>query len=393
MSQGKRIGMEVSIGIAEAVKLCDVDAIAAYPITPQTHVVEHLSEIVAEGHLDAEYIPVESEHSAMSACIGTAAVGARTFTATASQGLALMIEICYIASSMRMPIVMAVANRALSAPISIWGDHSDVMMARDTGWIQYFAENGQEAYDLTICSFKIAEDKRVMLPLMLNFDGFTLSHVVEPLEPLSQQQVTDFLTPFEPVFRLDPKNPVSMGPVGIPEIYTETKKAHDEALKGSHAVIQEVWADFEKQFGRKYNAVEHYRTEDAETILLGMGALTESARGGIDQLRDQGKKVGLVRLRLWRPFPYDEIRSALAKAKTVIVFDRCLSTGGPGGPVASEIKSALYNMPERPAVVSFIGALGGRDVRGKDFAELILKGEAYAESGTIPNYELVGVRE
>ena len=393
MTEVKRIGMEVSIAIAEAVKLCDTDAIAAYPITPQTHVVEHLAEIVANGHLDAEFIPVESEHSAMSACIGTSAVGARTFTATASQGLALMIEICYIAASMRMPIVMAVANRALSAPISIWGDHSDVMMARDTGWIQFFAENGQEAYDLTICSFKIAEDKRVMLPVMLNFDGFTLSHVIEPLLPMTAEQVASFLPVFEPVFRLDPKNPVSMGPVGIPEIYTETKKAHDEALKASQGVIEEVWDDFAKQFGRQYRAVEYYRTEDAETLFVGMGALTESARGGIDLLRDQGKKVGLIRLRLWRPFPYDDIRKALGSARTVIVFDRCLCPAGVGGPVAGEIKSALYNLPERPAVVSFIGALGGRDVRGSEFADIIVKGEQYAESGNIPNYEMVGVRE
>lgn len=393
MSENKRIGMEVSIAISEAVKQCDVDAIAAYPITPQTHVVEYLSGIVANGHLDAEFIPVESEHSAMSTCIGTAAVGARTFTATASQGLALMLEIVYIASSMRMPMVMAVANRALSAPISIWGDHSDVMMARDTGWIQYFAENGQEAYDLTICGFKISEDNRVMLPLMLNFDGFTLSHVVEPIMLIDDKEVTNFLPPFNPVYRLDPRKPVSMGPVGIPEIYTETKKAHDEALKDSRIVIEEIWADFEKRFGRKYKAVEEYRCDDAETILLGMGAMTESARGGIDVLRDQGKKVGLARLRLWRPFPYEDVCRVLGKAKTVLVFDRCLSPGGPGGPVASEIKSALYNVPNSPKLVSFIGGLGGRDVRSKDFAEYIVKAEQYAKNDEIPNYEMVGVRE
>ena len=393
MSENKRIGMEVSIAVSEAVRQCNVDAIAAYPITPQTHIVEHLSEIVANGHLDAEFIPVESEHTAMSACIGTAAVGARTFTATASQGLALMLEIVYIASSMRMPMVMAVANRALSAPISIWGDHSDVMMARDTGWIQYFAENGQEAYDLTFCSFKISEHKKVMLPVMLNLDGFTLSHVIEPLVMLAQKDVDEFLPVFEPAFRLDPNKPISMGPVGIPEIYTETKKAHDEDLKNSAAVIEEVWVDFGKRFGREYHAVETYRTEDAETIMVGMGSLTETARGGIDILRDKGKKVGLVRLRLWRPFPFDQIRAALSGAKNVVVFDRSLSTGGPGGPVASEIKSALYNLPERPQVVGLIGGLGGRDVRSKDFAEYIEMAEQYALTGKIPDYEMVGVRE
>jgi len=393
MTKNKRIGMEVSIAISEAVKQCNVDAIAAYPITPQTHIVEHLSEIVANGHLDAEFITVESEHSAMSTCIGTAAVGARTFTATASQGLALMVEIVYIASSMRMPMVMTVANRALSAPISIWGDHSDAMMARDTGWIQYFVENGQEAYDLTICGFKISEDNRAMLPLMLHFDGFTLSHVVEPIMLIPDKDVADFLPPFKPVYRLDPNKPLSMGPVGIPEVYTETRMAHDQALINSRVVIDEVWADFEKTFGRKYNAVEQYRCDDAETILLGMGALTESARGGIDILRDAGKKVGLARLRLWRPFPFDDVQRILGKAKNVVVFDRSLSTGGPGGPVASEIKSALYNFPNPPKVVGVIGGLGGRDVRSKDFAEIILKAEEKIKNEEIPNYEMVGVRE
>lgn len=393
MKKVKRIGMEVSIALAEAVKLCNADAIAAYPITPQTHVVEHLAELVAGGELDAEFIPVESEHSAMSACIGTASVGARTFTATASQGLALMVEIMYIASSMRMPIVMAVANRALSAPISIWGDHSDVMLARDTGWIQYFVENGQEAYDLTICSFKIAEHRNVHLPLMLHFDGFTLSHVIEPLMPVEAEAVNEFLPAYKPVYRLDPKKPVAMGPVGIPEIYTETKMAHDQTLINSRKVIEDVWEEFAQKFGRKYNAVEHYRTEDAETILVGMGSMTETARVGIDKLRRKGKKVGLLRIRLWRPFPFDDIRKALSKAKAVIVFDRCLSPGGPAGPVASEIKAACYNMKKRPDIVSFIGGLGGRDVRGKDFEEMILKGESYCKSGKIPDYEMVGVRE
>ncbi len=392
MTKHNRIGMEVSIAIAEAVKLCDADAIAAYPITPQTHVVEHLAEIVADGHLDAEFIPVESEHSAMSTCIGTAAVGARTFTATASQGLALMLEIMYIASSMRMPIVMAVANRALSAPISIWGDHSDVMMARDSGWIQYFVENGQEALDLMICAFKIAEDKRVKLPIMVNFDGFTLSHVVEPIEMMDRDTVEAFLPKNVPIHRLDPNQPVSMGPVGIPEIYTEAKKAHDMALIDSQEVIEEVWAEFGEKFGRHYNVVEGYKADDADTLLVAQGALTETMRGAIDEMRDQGRRVGLIRLRLWRPFPYREVKEALGNARTVIVFDRCLSTGGPGGPLASEIKSALYNLQDRPTVISFVGALGGRDVRVSDFTSMILQGENYALTGSIPNYQMVGGR-
>jgi pyruvate ferredoxin oxidoreductase alpha subunit len=215
----ERKGMEVSIGIAEAASACDVDVIAAYPITPQTHVVEHLSEIVADGELDAEFMPVESEHAAMSACCGSAAAGARTFTATASQGLALMHEILFIASSLRLPMVMVVANRALSGPISIWNDHSDVMTERDVGWIQVFAENGQEAVDLVVQAFKISEDKRVLLPAMVHFDGFVLSHMVEPIELLSRDEVKTFLPDYEPQHRLDIDNPITMGPVGVPEVY------------------------------------------------------------------------------------------------------------------------------------------------------------------------------
>lgn len=229
---GKRIGLEVSLAVSEAVKMARVDAVAAYPITPQTHIVEELSQMVADGDLDADFIMVESEHSAMSACCGTSAVGARTFTATAAQGLALMHEILFIASGLRLPIVMAIANRALSAPISIWGDHSDVMAERDTGWIQFFAETGQEAFDLTIQAFKIAEDKRVLTPAAVNLDGFTLSHVIEPFDMPDQEEVDAFLPTFEPQVILDPDNPVTMGPVGFPEIYTEIKKQQNEALLG-----------------------------------------------------------------------------------------------------------------------------------------------------------------
>ncbi len=214
----KRIGIEVSLAVAEAVGLCDVDVIAAYPITPQTHIVEHLSELVADGHLDAEYIPVESEHSAMSACVGSSAAGARTFTSTSSQGYALMSEICYIASTLRLPIVMAVANRALSSPISIWNDHTDLMYGRDAGWIQLISENGQEAVDLSVMAFRIAEDKRVSLPVQVNLDGFIMSHVIESLLLPDEEEVKKFLPPFKPLLRRDPDKPITIGPVGLPDI-------------------------------------------------------------------------------------------------------------------------------------------------------------------------------
>jgi pyruvate ferredoxin oxidoreductase alpha subunit len=390
---GKTLGMEVSIAQAEAVAQCDVDAIAAYPITPQTHIVEHLAEIVADGDLQAAFIPVESEHSALSACIGTAATGCRTFTATSSQGLALMHEILYIAAGMRMPIVMSCVNRALSAPINIWGDQSDIMAERDTGWVQIFTENGQEVIDQTICSFRIAEDHRVMLPTIVNMDGFQMSHVIEPVVFYDTAKVREFVGVYQPLQRLDPRAPIMMGPVGIPEVYTETKKAHDVALTNSRAVIEEVWADFAKRFGREYKAVETYRAEGAHYLFVTIGGLSQTASTAIDQLRDQGVSVGQLRLRLWRPFPHADIQRLLAGVKGVIVFDRCLSVAGAGGPAATEIKASLYNLPRRPPVVSFVGGLGGRDVTVQNFAEMIEKGIGYVDRGDAPVYELVGVRE
>ena len=231
----KRVGMEVSIAAAEAVKLARAEAIAAYPITPQTHIVEHLSELVADGELDAEFVPVESEHSALSVCAGTSAAGARTYTSTSSQGLELMHEILFIVSGMRLPIVMSVANRALSAPLSIWNDHSDIMAARDCGWVQIFTENGQEVFDQTICAFKIAEDPRVLIPTIVNLDGFTLSHVVEPLYLVDQEAVDQFLPTYNAVHRLHPDKPITMGAFGMPEIYSEARKAHDIALRSSYS--------------------------------------------------------------------------------------------------------------------------------------------------------------
>jgi pyruvate ferredoxin oxidoreductase alpha subunit len=390
---GKTVGMEVSIAQAEVVAQCDVDCIAAYPITPQTHIVEHLSEIVAEGDLQAAFMPVESEHSAMSACIGMSAVGARTFTATSSQGLALMHEMLYIASGLRLPIVMSCVNRALSAPINIWGDQGDIMAERDTGWVQIFTENGQEVIDQTICSFKIAEDPRVSLPTIVNMDGFQMSHVIEPMVFYPTAKIRDFLGVFQPLQRLDPRAPAMFGPVGIPEIYTESKKAHDVALLNSQAVIEEVWARFAKEFGRQYAAVETYQTEGAEYLLVTIGGLSETASVAIDELRAAGRKVGQLRLRLWRPFPAAAVRQALAGVKGAIVFDRCLSVAGTGGPAATEIKAALYNEPVRPTIVGFIGGLGGRDVTVGDFRAMIEKGIGYIDRGDAPLYELVGVRE
>lgn len=390
---GKRIGLEVTAAVSEAVRMARTDAVAAYPITPQSHIVEVISQMVADGDLDANFILVESEHSAMSACCGISAAGARTFTATASQGLALMHELLYIVSGLRQPIVMAIVNRAMSAPINIWGDHSDVMAERDTGWIQFFAETGQDAFDLTVQAFRIAEDKRVFLPALVNIDGFTLSHVIEPIELPLQEEVDSFLPTYQPQVILDPDNPVTMGAVGFPELYTEIKKQQSEALLGSRQVILEVWEEFAEAFGRTYRPVESYRTDDAEILISIAGSTAGTARVAVDKMRDQGKKVGLIRTRLWRPYPFEETREAVKGAKAVAVIDRCLSFGGPGGPICSELRSALYPLSEKPVVNSYIAGLGGRDVTLKDFYTVVEDTERVLREGPTDEYKMIGVRE
>lgn len=388
-----KVGMEVSVAVGEVVKAANADVIAAYPITPQTHIVEHLAEIVANGELDAEFIPVESEHSAMSACLGSAAVGARTFTATAGQGLELMHEVLYVASSMRLPIVMTVANRALSAPLSVWGDHSDAMAVRDTGWIQIFTENGQEVLDNVLCAFRIAEDQNVLLPVMVHLDGFHLSHMIEPMVLLEQDKVNEFLPPNQYPLPLDPVKPVAMGDFGPPIIYTEVKWAQEENLRSSRKRILQAWREFATIFGRSYHPVESYQQKKAKVLLLTMGSFSETAMAAIDHLRAEGKDVGLVKLRLWRPFPFDDIRRAVENAEVLIILDRALSFGGPGGPVCSEIRSALYGVENNPKVVSFVGGLGGRAIDVAGFEYIINRGIEIAKNGSEREFEIFGVRE
>jgi len=388
-----RVGTEVSIAIGDVVKMANADVVAAYPITPQTHIVEHLAELVANGELDAAFIPVESEHSAMSACLGSAAAGARTFTATAGQGLELMHEVLYVASSMRLPIVMTVANRALSAPLSVWGDHSDAMAVRDTGWIQVFVENGQETIDNVICAFRIAEDKRVLLPIMVHLDGFHLTHMIEPMLMPDQSDVERFLPPSQYPLPLDPNRPVAMGDFGPPIVYTETKWAQEVNLRASKEVILECWEEFGKVFQRHYSPVETYHSEGARVLLLTMGSFSETAMVTVDKMRGEGKDVGLIRLRLWRPFPFEELRQAVRDADILIVLDRAISFGGPGGPVCSEVKAALYNESKKPKIVSFVGGLGGRDITVAGFEEIISRGIEIAQKGSENEFEIFGVRE
>jgi len=388
----KRVGMEVALAVAEAVGQCNIDMAAVYPITPQSHIGEHLSDLVADGKIDAEFVTVESEHSAISAIIGASGTGARVYTATSSQGLMLMHEILPIASAMRLPLVMGIANRAVSGPLNILNDHSDIMPQRDCGWITLFVENGQEAIDLSIQAFKIAEHKDVNLPVCVNIDGFQLTHMVEPLEFPEQELVDKFLPPREPFATLHPSKPVTMGAFAMADYFTEIMKAKDEALKNSKKVILSVWEEWDRMFGRTYKPVETYKADGAEILLLTMGSMGETAEMAIDELRAQGVPAGLVKLRLWRPFPFAEIREILTKAKKVIVTDRAVSFGGPGGPVCGEIKAALYQEALRPAIYNYIIGLGGRDLRVIDFTAMVNK--VAEDTGKIVDiYDFWGVRE
>jgi len=390
----KRVGMEVSIAVAEAVKLARTDVVAAYPITPQTHIVEHLSELVADGELDAEFICVESEHSAMSACVGASAAGARSYTATASQGLALMSEIVFIASSMRLPIVMTLANRSLSSPLSIWNDHSDTMMVRDCGWIQYFVENGQEAFDHTLIAFRAAEDPAVSIPAMINMDGFILTHVIEPHVLMTQEEADRFLPPFRPIHRLDPTRPVTMGCFAMPDMFTEVKAAQEHALRASRPVIDRAWEEFGAITGRHYRAVETYRTEGAQVILVAMGAMAETAMMAVDHMRDQGQAIGLVKLRLWRPFPTEDLLAAVGGAPKLLVLDRAIGFGASANPVAAELAAVFYGRENRPRIFNTVLGLAGRDVAVNEFETMLKRAlDADPRPGPVGDYDILGVRE
>jgi len=294
---------------------------------------------------------------------------------------------------MQLPMVMSVADRALSSPINVWGDHSDLMSVRDTGWIQIVAENGQQAVDNVICGFRIGEDRRVLLPVMVHVDGFYLTHVVEPIVMPSREEVAGFLPPYQHPMPLDPRNPVTMGGFGPPYIYTEIKKAQVVNMDRVPAVVSEVWAEFVEKFGREYHPVETYRTEDAEVLLLTMGSTSETARATIDHMRDAGRKVGHVSIRLWRPFPFEEFRETVRGVGLLVVVDRAVSFGGPGGPYASEVRNALYTEEKRPRVSGFVAGLGGRDITIAGFEAMVNRGIEAAESGREIEFEMYGVRE
>jgi pyruvate ferredoxin oxidoreductase alpha subunit len=380
--------IEASHAIAEAVKAVAPDVVAAYPITPQTHIVERLSDFVADGELKTEYINVESEFSALSACLGASATGVRTYTSTSSQGLALMNEILYIVSGMRLPVCMTNVNRALSAPINIWNDHQDSISVNDAGWIQLQGETAQEGYDLTVMQFKVSEDKRVLLPSMVCIDGFTLSHVYEPADILTHEEVQGFLPKYKPVHAvLDPENPMTLGPIGFPSHYMEfrfmQKKAMDNALK----VIEEVYEGYSKRFPvgipktrpDVYSHVEEYMMEDADIVLVAMGSVCGTIKDVIDEQRKKGVKVGLAKLVTYRPFPFEAVKCSLKRAKKVSVVEKAFSPGA-GGVLYGEVAAALYELAEKPSIRNFIVGLGGRDVR-LDHIEKIVSMTAKGSGG------------
>ena len=352
--------------LAEAVRLARPQVIPVYPITPQTSISEYLASFVADGDLKAEYIRVESEHSAISAAVGASGTGVRTFTATSSQGLALMHEILFAAAGLRNPIVMGNANRALSAPLSIWNDQQDSISQRDSGWMQFFAENAQEALDFVIQAYKISENKDVLLPSMICIDGFILTHTVEPVNIPDQEDVDNFLPTYQPRHAyLDPKDPMSLGTFTDPDYYMEARYDMEVAMERAKEVIRTVNKEFEEVFGRKYDLVENYRCEDAEIILVAMGSICGTIKAVIDDLREKGEKVGLLKVIAFRPFPQEDIYQAVKNAHRIAVLDKNISFSI-GGVLYNEIKAKID-----VDASSFILGLGGRDVSPEDIINII----------------------
>ena len=350
--------------VAIALKQVNPDVMAAFPITPSTEVPQYFSTYVADGLVDTEFVAVESEHSAMSACIGAAAAGGRAVTATSACGLALMWELLYVAASMRLPIIMPVINRALSGPININNDHSDSMGTRDAGWIQLYAENNQETYDNFFIGMRIAEHPDVLLPVMSCQDGFITSHAIENIELLEDDKVKKFIGTYNNETRLlNPKFSVSMGPYDTPFYYMEHKYQQVVAMRNSKKVIQDVFKEFTALTGRKYDIFDEYKMEDADRAIIVLNSTAGTTRAVVDQLRAKGEKVGMIKLRVFRPFPMQELAKAFSKVKAIAVMDKADSFSDCGGPMYSEVRSACYDLANKPKIINFIYGLGGRDVQ------------------------------
>lgn len=381
--------------VAYAIRQVNPDVMPAFPITPSTEIPQMVSTYIANGEMETEFIPVESEHSAMSATIGSEAAGARSLTATSSAGLALMWEELLLAASNRMPCALALVNRTLSGPININCDHSDGMGARDTGWIQIYAENNQEVYDNFIQAYPIAEDPRVHLPIMICQDGFITSHAVENIELLEDGTVKDFVGEYQPEeFLLNPGKPIAVGPYSVSNYAMEGKKNQAIAMENSKEVILEVAKKFASVAGREYGLFEEYRTEDADYIILIIGSAAGTAKEAVDELRNQGKKVGVLKLRVFRPFPAEEIAEALKKCKAVAILDRCESYNGNGGPLGTEVNSALFMNKVMIETVNYIYGLAGRDFTVSDATRVFTDLEEMVENGKeIEQYQYIRLRQ
>lgn len=379
-----QVGLTGNAAVAYAMKQVNPDVFPAYPITPSTAVVEDFSGFVADGEVTSELITVESEHSAMSACIGASAAGARVMTATSAQGLALMWEMLYIASGLRLPIVMADVNRALAAPINIHCDHSDTMGARDSGWIQLYSETVQEAYDNVFMAVRIAEHAKVRLPAMVCMDGFITSHAIENMSLIGDDEVKDFVGQYSAINpMLDTGNPVTYGAMTLPDSYIDFKYEQSQAMIRAKDAALEVMKDFGKRFGREYGLFETYRMEDADSAVVILNSAAGTTKVAIDELRKKGKKIGLLRPRLFRPLPWQEIAEALKGVKAVAVLDRADSMNAFGGPLFNEVRSALYDLDKRPKIFGRTYGLGGRDYGVKDALAVCEEVSRTAETGKV----------
>ncbi|MCX5702067.1 MAG: pyruvate ferredoxin oxidoreductase [Candidatus Omnitrophica bacterium] len=367
--------LEGSRAVAEAVKLCKPGVISAYPITPQTHIVEELAQMVADGELKSQFINVESEHSAASVVLGALACGVRAFTATSSQGLFYMAEVLFNIAGLRLPLVMTCTNRSISAPINIWNDQQDSVSLRDCGFIQLYAENNQEAVDFHLMAYRISEDKSIMLPTMVCMDGFILTHGMESVDMPEQEKVDKFIASYKALYKLDTANPISMGLLADPDYYLETRFAIQETFKDLLKFIPKVSEEFKSNFGRDYKdcLVEEYYTKDAEKIIVAMGSVCGTIKEVVDELRAKGKKVGLLKIISFRPFPYSRVYEILKDAPRVAVLDKAVSLGA-YAPLAVEIKAAFFGKKKSPKVISsFIAGLGGRDITLDSVREVFRK--------------------
>lgn len=391
----KRDRLSGNEAIAIALRQINPDVFPAFPITPSTEIPQYFASFVANGQVDTEFIPVESEHSSMSAAIGASAAGARSLTATSSCGLAFMWEELYIAASNRLPLALALVNRALSGPININCDHSDSMGARDAGWIQIYAENNQEAYDNMVQAYRISEHKDVRLPIMICQDGFITSHGVENIELMEDEQVRAFVGDYAPEhFLLNSKESMAVGPYATTHYYMEAKKQHAQAMVNAKQAVLDVAEKFEKATGRSYGLFEAYHLEDADYAMVLIGSAAGTAKDAVDELRDKGVKAGLLKIRLFRPFPAQEIANALAHVKAVAIMDRAESLSSQGGPLGSEVMAALYRARSQALAVNYIYGLGGRDMRVEHAEEVFGQLKQIADAGEVTDaYRYLGLRE